>query len=213
MPTKIAILASGEGSNAQALIDAGSRGELGEAEIALIVSDRSDAGVLDRASSSDIEGLFIDPTDFGGRSAYGEALANALREREIGLVCLGGFMRILAPNFIRAFERKVLNVHPALLPAFPGAHPVKDTLQWGAKLTGATIHFADELADHGPIIFQEALEVDPNDTEESLHGRIKEIEHRLYPRAVRAVVGGRVKVRGRQVTVDEEARKIGRAHV
>ncbi len=206
MPTKIAVLASGDGSNAQALIDAGSRGELGEGEIALIVSDRSDAGVLDRAASADIEGLFIDPTDFGGRSAYGEALANALKEREIELVCLAGFMRILAPNFIRAFDRHVLNVHPALLPAFPGAHPVKDTIQWGVKLTGATIHFADEQADHGPIIFQEALEVDPNDTEESLHARIKEIEHRLYPRAVSAVVAGRVKVRGRQVTVDEEAR-------
>ena len=207
MPTKIAIFASGDGSNAQALIDAGSRGELGEGEISLIVADRPDAGVLDRARSADVEGLFIDPTDFGGRSAYGEALADALRERQIELVCLAGFMRILAPNFIRAFAGKVINVHPALLPAFPGAHPVRDTLQWGAKVTGATIHFADELADHGPIILQEALEVDPKDTEESLHARIKEVEHRLYPQAVRAMVAGRVKVRGRHVSVDEEARR------
>lgn len=205
MPTKIAIFASGLGSNAQALIDAGARGELGEGEISLVVSDRSDAGVIERVRNAGIEAIFVDPTDYEGRAAYGEALVKALREREIELVCLAGFMRILAPNFIRAFQFKVLNVHPALLPAFPGAHPVRDALEWGAKVTGVTIHFADEHADHGPIIFQEALGIHPRDTEESLHARLKEIEHRLYPQAVRMVVAGRVRVRGRKVSLDEEA--------
>ena len=206
MPTKIAIFASGDGTNAQALIDAASGGALGDSEIALILSDRPDAGVLDRAEAAGIEALFVDPTSYSGRSAYGEALAKQLKERSIELVCLAGFMRILASNFIKAFEGRILNVHPALLPSFPGARAVRDALDWGVKVTGATVHFADEKADHGPIIFQESVEIRTGDTEETLHKRIKEVEHRLYPKAVRAVVDGKVRVKGRQVTVDEEAR-------
>lgn len=205
MPTKIAIFASGDGTNAQALIEAASSGALGDAEIALILSDRPDAHVLERAEDVGIEGLFVDPSGYSGRSAYGEALVKHLRERDIGLICLAGFMRILASNFIKAYEGKILNVHPALLPSFPGARSVRDALAWGVKVTGATVHFADEKADHGPIIFQESVEILPGDTEESLHERIKEVEHRLYPLAVRAVVGGKVQVKGRNVTVDEEA--------
>lgn len=201
MPTRIAVLASGEGTNAQAILDAAARDELAGAQVAVIVTDRPHAHALDRARETGVEAVFLDPVDYGGRAAYGEALAQELTDREIDLVCLAGFMRVLAPSFVKPFENRVLNIHPALLPAFPGARAVREALEWGVKVTGVTVHFVDEELDHGPIILQEAVEVLPDDNEASLHERIKKVEHRLYPEAIRAVVSGKVRVQGRKVLV------------
>ncbi|GAC1370026.1 MAG: phosphoribosylglycinamide formyltransferase [Actinomycetota bacterium] len=203
MTTRIAILASGAGSNARALLDAAADRSLGDAIVAVVVADRPDAGALAHARACAVEALFVDPSPYGGdRSAYGEALATELGRRATDLVCLAGFMRILSAGFIAAFEGRVLNIHPALLPAFPGAHAVRDALAWGVKLTGTTVHFADEAVDHGPIVAQEGVAVLASDDEESLHERIKAVEHRLYPQAVRAVVAGRTRLVGRRVLVD-----------
>jgi phosphoribosylglycinamide formyltransferase-1 len=154
--------------------------------------------VADRAG---VEALFADPGPHAGRAAYSDALVAALQERDVDLVCLSGFMRILSPGFIAAFEGRILNIHPALLPAFPGAHAVRDALAWGVKVTGTTVHFADEAVDHGPIVAQESVPVLPGDDEETLHERIKAVEHRLYPEAVRLVVSGHTRVSGRRVEV------------
>lgn len=203
MTARIAILASGEGSIAQALLDASAQGDLAGAEVALVVSDRKDARVLERASGEGVETLVFTSKGFSDRNAYSEALTKELKNRKIDLVCLSGFMKILAPPFVRAFEGRILNTHPALLPAFPGAHPVRDTLAWGAKVSGATVHFVDEDVDLGPIVLQEAIPVLPADDEASLHERIKEAERRLFPEAVRLVVSGRTRVSGRTVVIDE----------
>lgn len=202
MTMRIAILASGGGTNAQALLEASERGELGGGKVVAVVSDRERAGALERARSFGVEALFVDPLAHPSREAYAEALVEELVARGVKLVCLAGFMRILPPVFVKAFEDKVLNIHPALLPSFPGAHPVRDALEWGVKVTGATVHFADEAVDQGPIILQEAVPV-LHDGEDALHERIKAVEHRLYPRAVKAVCEGRVRIEGRKVTVEE----------
>lgn len=164
-----------------------------------VVSDRQGAGVLDRAKQAGVEALVIDFTAFPSREEFGKALVDELKARDIGLVCQAGFMRILPPVYIESFPQQVLNLHPSLLPSFPGAHAVRDALEWGVKVTGSTVHFADEEVDHGPIIMQEAVPVLPGDTEEALHERIKEVEHRIYPEAVRAVISGRLEVVGRKV--------------
>jgi phosphoribosylglycinamide formyltransferase-1 len=201
--TRIAILASGAGTNASALLDASGRGELGDATVVVLLADKAGCGALAVAARAGVEALFVDPAPHGDRTAYGEALVAALAARDVDLVCLSGFMRILSPAFIAAFEGRVLNIHPALLPAFPGAHAVRDALAWGVKVTGTTVHFADEHVDHGPIVAQACVPVLPGDDEETLHERIKAVEHRLYPEAVRLVVSGQTRITGRQVEVGE----------
>ena len=200
---RIAILASGTGTNARALLDASAAGVLGDGEVVVVVSDVASSGALVHAAACGVEGLFVDPASSDGREAYGDALAAELQRRAVDLVCLSGFMRILSPGFIRAFQGRVLNIHPALLPAFPGAHAVRDALAWGVKLTGTTVHFADELVDHGPIVAQACVAVETGDDEERLHERIKAVEHRLYPEVVRVVVEGRTRIEGRRVTLSE----------
>ena len=213
MTTRIAILASGAGTNARALLDASRRGELGDATVVAVLADKAACGALAVAARAGVEALFVDPAPHehagqaGGRAAYGEALLGALRARDVDLVCLSGFMRILSPGFIAAFEGRVLNIHPALLPAFPGAHAVRDAIAWGVKVTGTTVHFADEHVDHGPIVAQECVPVLPGDNEETLHERIKAVEHRLYPQAVRLVVSGHTRISGRRVEVGDRVRR------
>jgi phosphoribosylglycinamide formyltransferase 1 len=202
MSVRIAILASGSGSNAQVLIDASTRDDLAGGQVVVVVSDRP-APILEFAESSGVEALLINFKDFSSREEFGDALLSELRSREVELVCSAGWMRINPPAFMKAFPNRMLNIHPALLPSFPGAHAVRDALEWGVKVTGTTVHFADEEVDHGPIILQEAVPVVSGDTEETLHERIKEVEHRLYPEAVRAVVSGRVQVEGRSVQILE----------
>jgi phosphoribosylglycinamide formyltransferase 1 len=198
---RIAVLASGNGTNLQALLDdpfAGPR-------TALAVSDRPDAYALERARARGVPAVFLDPEVHHGRDAYGAALGALLDEHGIGVVALAGFMRILSSDLVRRFEGRMVNVHPSLLPAFPGAHAVADALAWGARVTGVTVHLVDEEVDHGPIVFQEAVAIREDDDWDSLEARIHEVEHRLLPRAVRAVAEGRVRAEGRRVTVAEPA--------
>jgi phosphoribosylglycinamide formyltransferase-1 len=194
---RIAVLASGEGTNLGALLDDPAVGP----RIALVVSDRSGCGALRRAQARGVPTMFVDPAAHPGTEAYGRVLLSVLERHEIDHVVLAGFMRILGQSVVDAFRDRMLNVHPSLLPAFPGAHAVRDALSWGVKVSGVTVHLVDEEVDHGPIVVQEAVSVLPDDDEASLHARIQEVEHRLYPRAVRLLVEGRLKVEDRLVHV------------
>jgi len=194
---RVGVLLSGSGTNLQAILDATGT----DYEVSLVLSDKADAPGLDRARTAGVPAVHVDPKPFGGRDEFNAALVEALRAHDVELVCLAGFMRILAPNFVRAFENRILNVHPALLPAFPGGHAVADALAWGAKVTGTTVHIVDEEVDHGPVVLQEAVAIEPGDTEETLHERIKVVEHRLYPEAIRLFAAGRVKIEGRSVHI------------
>ena len=194
----IAVLCSGAGTNLQAILDAARAGRLG-AHVAIVISDRPKVRALARARRAGVEAHYVDPQAYGDREAYEEALIRMLHPRGVQLVCLAGFMRILSPVFVRRFRQRILNIHPALLPAFPGAHAVRDALAWGATVTGVTVHFVDERVDHGPIILQEALAIQPGETEAHLLARLHRIEHRLYPKAIRLVLQGRVRVIGRAV--------------
>lgn len=196
---RVGVLFSGSGTNLQAILD----GAGPEYRVVVAVSDKADAYGLERARGAGVPAVHVDPKSHDGREAFNEALVDALREHDVELVCLAGFMRILAPNFIKAFEGRVLNIHPALLPAFPGAHAVRDALDWGVQVTGCTVHFADEEVDHGPILLQQAVPLLPGDDETTLHERIKEVEHRLYPEAIRLVAAGRVRIEGRRVVRPE----------
>lgn len=198
VPIDIAVLASGSGSNLQALID--DVAEPGHpARIVLVVTDRPGVKALDRAAAAGIPTAVIAWRDHADRKQFTSAVCDVVEAAGAEAMVLAGFMRILAPEAIRRFPDRILNIHPALLPAFPGAHAVEMALEHGVKVTGVTVHFVDEEVDHGPIISQEALGVEVDDTPESLHGRIQEVEHRLYPEAVRALAEGRLEVKGRAV--------------
>lgn len=200
---RVGVLLSGSGTNLQAILEGASQ-ETSGYEVVVAVSDRADALGLERARRGGVAAVHVDPKAQEDREAFNEALADVLREHRVELVCLAGFMRILAPNFIKAFEGRIINIHPALLPAFPGAHAVRDALEWGARVTGSTVHFADEEVDHGPIILQEAVPILPGDDEATLHERIKAVEHRLYPEAIRLIASGRVRMDGRRIVIGPE---------
>jgi phosphoribosylglycinamide formyltransferase-1 len=198
---RVAVLASGKGSNLQALLD----DPVARPWIALVVSDREDSGALVRAEDHGVSTIFLDPSAHPAREAYDRALLSVLSLENIEYVALAGFNRILSGFFVRAFEGRILNVHPSLLPSFAGGlHAVRDALAWGVKVSGATVHFVEEAVDHGPIVLQEAVPVIQGDDEPSLHARIQEVEHRLYPRAMRLLVEGKLKVEGRTVHLLEE---------
>ncbi len=172
--------------------------------IVLALSDRADAYALERARACEVAAVFLDPKPHPNRESYDRAVLATLEEQRIDHVALAGFMRILTPVLVRPYAGRMLNLHPALLPAFPGAHGVRDALAWGVKVTGVTVHLVDEELDHGPIVAQQAVPVLPDDDWDSLETRIHEAEHRIYPEAVRALVEGRLKVEGRIVHVLEE---------
>jgi len=192
------VLASGTGTNLQALLDDARVGS----HVTLVLSDRAGSGALKRAEDRGIKAVHLDPAGYPDRQAYDLALLDLLHP-EADLVCLAGFMRILSPPVVRAFAGRMVNVHPSLLPAFPGAHAVTDALAWGVRVTGVTVHMVDEEVDHGPILLQEAVTVEEGDDQASLHARIQAVEHRLYPRAVGLLVEGRVRVDGRVVRLTE----------
>jgi phosphoribosylglycinamide formyltransferase-1 len=194
----VAVLASGAGTNLQALLDHPTVGP----RVRLVVSDRSEAGALERARRAGVEAIHHDPRSFGSREEHDAALADLLRSRGTDVICLAGYMRILTPAMVRAFWGRLLNVHPALLPAFPGAHAVRDALAWGVRITGVTVHLVDEEVDHGPIVLQEAVPVLDTDDVATLHARIREAEHRNYPEAVRLLLEGRLRVEGRRVVLE-----------
>jgi phosphoribosylglycinamide formyltransferase 1 len=198
MDARVAVLASGSGTNLQALLD----DPVIRPWIALVASDRPEAYALERARAAGVPTVTLLHADVDP-AAVDIALADLLRGRGIDYVVLAGFMRIVGGDVVRAYEGRMLNVHPALLPAFPGAHAVADALAHGVKVTGVTVHLVDEEVDHGPIVFQEAVEVRDDDVWDTLEPRIHETEHRLLPAAVRALVEGRLKVEGRRVHVLE----------
>jgi phosphoribosylglycinamide formyltransferase-1 len=197
MGARIAVLVSGSGTNLQALLDDGAIAP----HIAVVLSDRAGVAALDRASRRDVEAIVLEPSGHPDRNAYTDAVRDALLERSVDTVVLAGYLRVLGASFFEAFTDRVLNVHPALLPSFPGAHAVADALAWGVKVTGVTVHLVDEQVDHGPIVLQEAIEVRDDDTWESLEPRVHAVEHRLLPAAVRALLDGRVAVEGRMVRI------------
>jgi phosphoribosylglycinamide formyltransferase-1 len=198
---RVGVLVSGRGSNLQALLDASARADY-PAEVVVVISDRDRAAALDRARTAGVEALVVNPKDFADRESFDRALVRELTVRRVGLVCSAGFMRILSSAFTRAFSGRAMNIHPSLLPAFPGLHAQRQALDHGAKVAGATVHFlGDGAVDTGPIILQASVPVHPDDTEDTLSARILTEEHRLYPEAVRLFAEGRLSVVGRRVLV------------
>lgn len=201
-PTKaVGVLISGRGTNLQALIDAAAEGRLG-GRIAVVVSNVEGAPGLERARKAGIPAFFRDHRG-RTREEFDRELSALLREHAVDLVCLAGYMRLLSSSFIREFAGRILNVHPSLLPAFPGLEAQRQAWEYGAKVSGATVHLVDEGLDSGPIVLQEAVPVLPGDRVPDLAARILEAEHRIYPRAVRALLGGRCRQEGRRVIVEE----------
>lgn len=197
---KLGVLCSGRGTDLQSIIDAIGRGEVA-AEIAVVIADRPDAYALMRAREAGIPAVLVDRKAYEGREPFEEALIAALEGAGVTLVVLAGFMRILTPLFVRHFAGKILNIHPALLPSFPGAHAHRDVLAYGVKVSGCTVHFVDEGTDSGPIILQAAVPVLDGDTEETLGARVLAQEHILYPKAIQLYCEGRLKVEGRHVSI------------
>jgi len=205
---RIGALASGGGTNLQAIIDHCQSGKL-DAEIVLVLSNNPDAGALDRARRAGITCRCIDHRRFAGREAFDAALVQSLREAEVELVVLAGFMRIITPVFVDAFPHRIMNIHPALLPAFPGLHVQRKALEYGVRFAGCTVHFVDNGTDTGPIIIQAVVPVHDDDTEETLSARILEQEHQIYPRAIQLFAERRLHVEGRRVLVDRSGPPTG----
>ena len=198
MTKRIGILLSGRGSNFEALADSVATGRIPDAEISLVISNRENAPGLLRAAERRIPARVI-PSKGLEREAYDRLVVAALKEARIDLVCLAGFMRLLSPYFIAAFRDRILNIHPALLPAFPGLEAQRQALDYGVKVSGCTVHFVDENLDAGPIVAQAIVPVKPGDTEETLAARILREEHRIYTEAVRLVLSGKFRIEGRRV--------------
>ncbi|MGE5280470.1 MAG: phosphoribosylglycinamide formyltransferase [Deltaproteobacteria bacterium] len=196
---RLAVLASGNGTNLQAIIDNIRKGALRGARVVLVVSDREKARALRRAAAAGIPASFEDPRKFPGRAAYDGHLVKVLRKARVDYVVLAGFMRILSPVFVRAFKNRVLNIHPALLPAFRGTDSIARAHRYGVRVTGVTVHFVDEKTDNGPVILQEAVAVRDTDSVAALEARIHRVEHRLYTQALQKLAAGRLRVRGRRV--------------
>ncbi|MCM8814245.1 MAG: phosphoribosylglycinamide formyltransferase [Candidatus Omnitrophica bacterium] len=201
-PPLFAVFCSGFGSNLQAIIGAVRRKKM-RAVLALVVSDRADAFALVRARRAGIAILVVDPADFSDRSGYEKYLVRQLRARKITHVVLAGFMRILSPYFVRCYRQRIVNIHPSLLPAFPGKDGIAAALAHGVKVSGVTVHVVDQRVDHGPIIAQQAIDVRPEDTRDSLAQRIHRVEYRIYPRVLSAWFENKVVIEGRKVRIDD----------
>lgn len=200
MSLKIAVLVSGRGSNLQAIIDAIESGKI-NGVIEVVISNKKDAYALERAKRHNIEGVFIDSSSYKNKDDYDRAIIKILDDKNIELVCLAGFMRILTPYFVNKYKRRIINIHPSLLPAFPGLEVQKKALDYGVKFTGATVHFVDEGVDSGPIILQSVVPVLDADTPEILSERILKEEHKIYPEAIKTFAEGRLVVTGRRVFI------------
>jgi phosphoribosylglycinamide formyltransferase-1 len=194
----IAVLVSGSGSNLQAIIDASERGEI-PCRVGVVLSNKADAYGLVRARNHGIPTDVVDHRAFESREAFDARLVEVIRASGAELVCLAGFMRVVTPVFLRAFPHRILNIHPALLPSFPGTHGARQALRYGVRFSGCTVHFLDEGVDTGPVIVQAVVPVYEDDTEETLAARILTEEHRIYPMAIRLFFEGRLELSGRRV--------------
>lgn len=199
---RVGVLASGRGSNFRALAEAAAAGRM-PASVVVLVCDRPGAPVLEIARALGVEAIVIDPKQHPSREAHEKAVIGVLEERRVGLVCLAGYMRLLSASFVGHCSGRLLNIHPSLLPAFPGLRPHRQALEHGVKVSGATVHFVDEGVDTGPIVLQATVPVRPDDTEATLSERILGEEHRLYPEAVRLFALGRLEIQGRRVHIRE----------
>ena len=197
MTLPIAVLVSGTGSNLQALIDRIEEGVL-PARITAVVSNKSDAKGLERAARHGIPAVALAPADYPDRAGHDAALLAAVRDSGAKAVVLAGYMRLLAPQFVAAYRNRILNIHPALLPSFPGMHGQRDAADYGVTIAGATVHFVDEQMDHGPVVIQAAVPARPDDDATSLGARIMTLEHRIYPQAVAWLATGRLALDGRK---------------
>jgi len=203
MKKRIGVLLSGRGSNFEALAEGVAGGRIPNAEIAVVISNREGAPGLERARARGIEARPI-PSKGLEREAYDKLVMAALEEKKIDLVCLAGYMRLLSPQFVAAFRGRILNIHPSLLPAFPGLESQRQALEHGAKFAGCTVHFVDENLDAGPIVLQAVVPIEDRDTPETLSERILREEHRIYTEAVRIVLEGRYRIEGRRVLITPE---------
>lgn len=203
---RVAVLASGRGSNLQAIIDAIEAGQA-QAQIVAVISNKKDAVALERARKYGLKNLFVDPKPFAGRpdsrEAYDRSLLAILQQHEVGLVLLAGYMKIVTAVLVNAYANRMMNIHPSLLPSFPGLDVQKKTIDWGCKLAGCTVHFVTEGVDEGPIIIQAAVPILDDDTPETLAARILVQEHKIYPRAVQLFAEGRLRVDGRRVLIED----------
>ncbi|TYZ23009.1 phosphoribosylglycinamide formyltransferase [Selenomonas ruminis] len=197
---KLGVLCSGRGTDLQSIIDAIGREEV-DAEIAVVLTDKPEAFALQRAERAGIKAVCVNRKQYEDREPFEEALIEELEDAGVTLVVLAGFMRILTPVFVRHFAGRIMNIHPALLPSFPGAHAHRDVLAYGVKVSGCTVHFVDEGTDSGPIILQAAVPVLDGDTEETLGARVLEQEHIIYPQAIQLYCEGRLQVDGRHVRI------------
>ena len=202
---RVAVLASGRGSNLQAVIDAIEAGTV-QAKIVAVISNKKEAPALERARRHGLSALFVDPNPYAGkpdsREAYDRELLDALQRHAVGLVLLAGYMKIVTRVLVEAFANRMMNIHPSLLPSFPGLDVQKKAIEWGCKLAGCTAHFVTEGVDEGPIILQAAVPILDDDTPETLAARILEQEHKIYPRAVQLFAEGRLRVEGRRVFIE-----------
>jgi len=198
----IGVLASGRGTNLQAIIEAIEEGRI-DGKISIVISDNHNAFALKRAEQHNIETQYVNFKKFKKREDYDKEIIKSLKEKKIELVVLAGYMRILTPYFINAYKNKIINIHPALLPSFPGLHAQRQAVEYGVKVSGCTVHFVDEGVDSGPIILQQAVEVKDDDTEESLAERILREEHRIYLQAIQLFSQGRLIIKGRKVFIKE----------
>lgn len=196
----IGVLVSGRGTNLQAIIEAIEEGKI-EGKIKIVISDNLDAYALKRAEQHNIETQYINHKEFKNREDYDKKIVETLENKEVELVVLAGYMRILSSYFIKAYKNKIINIHPALLPSFPGLQAQKQAVEYGVKISGCTVHFVDEGMDSGPIILQSAVEVSEDDTEESLAERILKEEHQIYSQAIQLFSQGRLIIKGRKVFI------------
>ncbi|MFC1568351.1 phosphoribosylglycinamide formyltransferase [Candidatus Margulisiibacteriota bacterium] len=197
---KVGVLISGRGSNLQAIIDASDKGDL-SARVAVVISNKADAFGLKRAAKHKIATAVFDPKGFSDKNTYELEIVKELKKHKVDLICLAGYMRIVGPVLLEHFQGRMMNIHPALLPAFPGLHVQKAALDHGVKVSGATVHFVDQGCDTGPIIVQAAVPVQENDTEETLSARILTQEHKIYPQAIKLFAEGKLKIEGRKVRI------------
>jgi len=193
----IAVFVSGNGTNLQAIIDSIAKGRL-PVNLSLVVSDQRNAFALKRAEKAGVKTFCFDPKEFGSKEAYEKVIIACLKREKVDLVVLAGFMRILSPFFVRKYKNRILNIHPALLPSFKGAHAIRDAFYAGVKVSGVTVHFVDEKVDNGPIIAQEPVEILDSDTLDEFEAKIHRVEHRLYPQAIGRLIRGRFVTRGRK---------------
>lgn len=198
---RLGVLASGSGTNLQSIIDRCQAGQLA-AEIVLVLCNNPHAGAQERAEKAGLRHTCINHRDFADRQSFDRAVVTALKEAGVELVVLAGFMRIISDIFLQAFPQRIINIHPALLPAFPGLHVQQKALDYGARFAGCTVHFVDSGVDTGPIIIQAVVPVYADDSEESLSARILQQEHRIYPQAIQLIAENRVRIDGRRVLVD-----------